>query len=499
LPPDVHFSNEPRPEQATAVNFDNQVQLLGYSLSTEQTTTSGLEVTLYWQALQDLAEDYKVSLRLRDDAGHEWGGYDDRPTSPLYPTFRWSAGEKLFGTVGITPTVGTPPGRYELQASVYSDVDLVGLDVLDAEGTPLGTTATLGPVELSRGRLASVSEVQPSNPLEAELIDGLQLVGYDSSADAAQPGDTLLLKLYWHTLSSPTDDYVLLLRLYDGQRRLADGVLDGPDVVGVAITVGSALGGQVYHPANVCYPTSDWREDEIVLGQYDYRVPVHAAPGRGELRATLLLCRDGLGTGPWPPSEDEALGGESVIAFEPPSGVETEAVICRGSEVGSEVALGPLEVQATERVFSTPEAQHRVGPGNLGNKAVLYGYDLSTEELHPGETLYLTLYWQALESMDTSYTVFTHLLDEGNQVRGQMDSIPVGGARPTTGWVPGEYLTDEYQLIVDADAPAGEYLLEVGMYDASTPDFRRLPLMDSAGNVLDKRIVLEVPLSIETE
>jgi mannosyltransferase len=497
LPSDVEFSDEPRPEQTTAVNFDNKAQLLGYSLSAEPATSSGLEVTLYWQALEDLAEDYKVSLRLRDDASHEWGGYDGRPTSLLYPTFRWSAGEKLFGTLGITPTVGTPPGRYELQASLYSDVDLVGLDVLDANGTPVGTTATLGSVELSSGQPTSLAEVQPANPLKAELIDGLELVGYDSSSDAAQPGDTLLLKLYWHTLSSVSDDYVLLLRLYDEQGRPAGGVIDGPDVVGMAITVGSNSGGQAYHPANVHYPTSSWREDEVLLGQYDYKVPVHAAPGRGELRAALFLCRGGLDMGPWPPREDTSLGGESVIAFESPSGAEAEALICGGNEIGSEVVLGPLEVQATERVFTAPEAQHRVDVGNLGNKAVLYGYDLSSGELRPGDTLGLTLYWQALESMDHSYTVFTHLLDESNQVRGQMDSVPVGGARPTTGWVAGEYLKDEYQLMVDADAPAGEYRLEVGLYDASTPDFRRLPLLDAEGNVVDNRIVLDTLVQVQ--
>jgi len=34
------------------------------------------------------------------------------------------------------------------------------------------------------------------------------------------------------------------------------------------------------------------------------------------------------------------------------------------------------------------------------------------------------------------------------------------------------------------------------MYDASTPDFRRLPLVDSSGNVLDNRIVLEVGIQV---
>jgi 4-amino-4-deoxy-L-arabinose transferase-like glycosyltransferase len=497
LPPNVRFSSEPLPEQPVRVNFDDQVALLGYSVSTEDATTDGLEVTLYGEALQDLAEDYKVSLRLRDDAGHEWGGYDGRPTSLLYPTFRWSSGEQLFGTVAITPTTGTPPGRYELQASLYSDVNLVGLDVLDEQGTPSGTTATLGSVELSPGRPVSRADVQPLCPVDVAMTEEAGLLGYDLSASSAQPGDTLLVKLYWHTFSSPTDDYVLLLRLYDEQGRLVDEVLDGPDVLGVAITVDSAKGGQAYHPANVRYPTSHWREDEVVLGQYDYRVPAHATPGRGELRATLLHCRDGLVAGPWPPSEGAPLAGDSVIAFQAPSGEEAEGMICRGSQVGAEVVLAPLEVQATERVFAAPEVRHRVEGANLGNKVALYGYDLSAEVLHPGDALYLNLYWQALEPMDTSYTVFTHLLDEGSQVRGQMDGVPLGGARPTTGWVPPEYLRDQYQLVVDSDAPPGEYLIEVGMYDASTPDFRRLPLVDSAGNVLDNRIVLDVALQVE--
>jgi mannosyltransferase len=499
LPPAVRFSSEPQPQHPMTVNFENQIQLLGYSVSAGEATSSGLEVVLYWQALQQTPEDYKVSLRLRDETGHEWGGYDGRPTGPLYPIFRWSAGEKLFGTVGITPTLGTPPGRYELQASLYSDVDLVGLDVLDAHGTPMGTIAILGPVELSKGRPASLAEVQPSNPMAAGLVDGLELVGYGLSTDSAQPGDTLQLQLFWHTLTRLSEDYVLILRLYDQQEQLTDEVIDGPDVLGAVFTVGSAQGGQTYHLANVDYPTSQWQDGEVVLGQYDYRVPVRATPGRGELRATLLLCRDGLGIGPWPPSEPESLGRESLIAFEPPSGGEGEALICRGSEVGAELAFASVEIETTERVFSTPEVQHRVDAGDLGNKVALYGYDLSSEVLRAGETLHLTLYWQALEPMDVPYTVFTHLLDMTNQVRGQMDSQPQGGARPTTGWVPQEYLRDEYQLTLATDAQPGEYTIEVGMYDASTPEFRRLPLLDAAGEAVGNRILLDTRIRVEPE
>ncbi len=497
LPPDVRFSNEPRPQHPVTVNFDDQVRLLGYSVTSGKATTGGLEVVLYWQALQGLSEDYKVSLRLRDEAGHEWGGYDGRPTGLLYPTFRWSAGATLFGTSQITPTLGTPPGVYQLQVSLYSDAHLVGLDVLDDKGTPTGTTATLGRVELGSGPLVTLADVRPPSPYVGALTRQLELVGSDMSVTAAQPGDTLLLKLYWHTLSPVSEEYILLLRLYDGQGRVVDEVLDGPDVLGVAVTGGSARGGQAYQPANVRYPTSQWRADEVLLGQYAYRIPVDAAPGPGELRATLLLCRDGLVAGSWPPTEQESLGEETVIAFQAPSGAESEAAICRASEVGAEVAVALVEIEATERIFSTPEVQHRVEDGNLGGKVALYGYDLSAEVVRPGDMLYLALFWQALETMDTPYTVFTHLLDENNQVRGQMDSQPVGGARPTTGWIPQEYFRDDYQLVVQPDAPPGDYLIEVGMYDASTPDFQRLPLLDDEGHVVGNRIILDRVIRVE--
>ncbi len=49
----------------------------------------------------------------------------------------------------------------------------------------------------------------------------------------------------------------------------------------------------------------------------------------------------------------------------------------------------------------------------------------------------LTLFRQALSTPDRSYTVFTHLLDSQERVRGQRDQIPVGGERPTNGWVAG--------------------------------------------------------------
>ena len=242
--------------------------------------------------------------------------------------------------------------------------------------------------------------MEPSQDLDAALVEELELVGFDLSPESAQPGDTLGLNIYWQTLSAPTEDYVLLLRLYDQEGHPAGRGMDGPEVVGWATPVGSAVVGQAHLPAGPYYPTSLWREGEVVAGRYDYRVPIDAAAGAAELRASLLLCQDGLKTGSWRPPECQSFAGESVVAFQSPADGETEALVCRGSEVGSQVLISPIEVEATERVFSPPEVQHRAKAGNLDGKVTLYGYDLSAQILRPGDTLHLTLYWQGLGTME---------------------------------------------------------------------------------------------------
>jgi hypothetical protein len=58
----------------------------------------------------------------------------------------------------------------------------------------------------------------------------------------------------------------------------------------------------------------------------------------------------------------------------------------------------------------------------------------------------------------------------------------VRGTHPTTSWLPGEVVVDEYEIVVDAMAPVGEYQIEVGMYDLET--MVRLPAFDEQGNPL---------------
>jgi hypothetical protein len=123
----------------------------------------------------------------------------------------------------------------------------------------------------------------------------------------------------------------------------------------------------------------------------------------------------------------------------------------------------------------------------------LVGYDIGPSSYHPGQTLRLQLYWEALEPLAEDYVVFVHMLGEeegGNvQLVAQQDNPPVRGTQPTSTWEPGVAVLDPYDLSIPRDTPPGEVLLLVGLY--RWPDLSRLPVYDDAGiPQRDDRIVL---------
>ena len=163
--------------------------------------------------------------------------------------------------------------------------------------------------------------------------------------------------------------------------------------------------------------------------------------------------------------------------------------VLEGEQLLGEVALGHIEVQGRARQFAIPEVRYPM-EARLGEGVRFLGYDLSTNEVRAGGTLQLTLYWQALEEMQVSYTVFTHLLDAENRIWGQRDSVPGAGTLPTTSWVKGEIITDQYEIVVDPEAPPGEYVIEIGMYDADTG--QRLRVLSGDQGLEADRLVLGV-------
>jgi hypothetical protein len=64
--------------------------------------------------------------------------------------------------------------------------------------------------------------------------------------------------------------------------------------------------------------------------------------------------------------------------------------------------------------------------------------------------------------------VFVHLIDQQGSIVAQRDQVPLGGARPTLGWAPGEVISDALTIDIPADLPPGDYRLRLGWYDPAT-------------------------------
>jgi hypothetical protein len=137
-----------------------------------------------------------------------------------------------------------------------------------------------------------------------------------------------------------------------------------------------------------------------------------------------------------------------------------------------------------------------------GAEIVLVGYSLRDEEgraverlaVAPGKEVRLTLYWQAESAVENEYVVFCHLLDGTGWLRGQQDNPPRQGTYPTRAWVPGETVIDAYRVPLSPDAPLGEALIEIGMYDPV--DGQRLLVYGQDVDPEQRRVLLRDKLSV---
>jgi hypothetical protein len=113
--------------------------------------------------------------------------------------------------------------------------------------------------------------------------------------------------------------------------------------------------------------------------------------------------------------------------------------------------------------------------------------------VHAGETLTLDLYWRAKHKVSRNYTVFAHLVGQAynpataGPVWAGHDGQPLAAGYPTAQWFVNEIVVDRHLLAVDAQAPAGDYELEAGMYLLET--MTRLAVTDAQGRAADRMVL----------
>jgi hypothetical protein len=268
-----------------------------------------------------------------------------------------------------------------------------------------------------------------SRPLAVTFGETIALTGYDLGqavqrpADpgwgelVVQPGETLPLTLYWQAADPISTTYTVFVQLLaaDGQRYAQ---ADGPPLAGIQ-------------------PMSHWLPGEVLPDRRTLDLPADLPPGRYRLAVGLY----------------EPDGGDRLPVAGAGCGLQPEVLIL---DYVRRLAPGQ----------SLPVGSGGDGPElrGEGDALRLLDHSLSAGVARPGETLALSLTWQALGPVGADYTVFVHLLDAQGQIWGQGDGPPLAGTYPTCFWDPGEVVVDERMVQIKPDTPPGTYRLTAGFY-----------------------------------
>lgn len=104
------------------------------------------------------------------------------------------------------------------------------------------------------------------------------------------------------------------------------------------------------------------------------------------------------------------------------------------------------------------------------NTIRLLGYEVDATQVGVGDTVTVTLYWQALKPIEASYAVYVHLIDGDGVIEAQRDTYPGLGNYPTSLWQPGQAFADRYVVHVPETAYAPlDTIVRVGLYVRDGP------------------------------
>ncbi len=280
------------------------------------------------------------------------------------------------------------------------------------------------------------------NPMEVEFGGRMRLLGYDLAETRIKPGDQLRLALYWETLAPMERDWSVFVHLND-------------PLIGAPIAQRDMYPGQGLQATRLLAP------GQRLICHYVIQVPETVyAPAKAELVVGLYDFQT-----------------SARLSVQMPSGATS------GDQKA--IFLSAIDLYESTGEYPNP-ALH-----NFGDQLTLVGYDIEPRRLLPGETLILTLYWQALAEMDVDYTIFTHLRDlddPSNRIFAQHDAEPPGG---TSTWTQGQTVKAVYQLTLAADTPAAVHEIEVGVYHRTAEGaFPRLQLVTPDGRLVDDFLIL---------
>jgi hypothetical protein len=125
----------PAPETPLAVDLGSALSLAGFDGPRQ--SSQSLDLTLFWQAKEEMDISYKYFVHLFDaESGELVAQLDGVPRDWSYPTNVWHAGEYVSDRISL-PLSGVENGRYRLEVGLYHPDTGERLAAVGEDGEPL--------------------------------------------------------------------------------------------------------------------------------------------------------------------------------------------------------------------------------------------------------------------------------------------------------------------------------------------------------------------------
>lgn len=135
---------EPTAQQAVA-NFDNTLLLTEVKFEAGRLQPGqNVDVTLTWQALRQIDEDYTVFIHLLGPDGLLHGQVDVWPVQGTFPTSEWKMGQTVEDRYLVQLDSNAPSGAYQLEIGVYLLATNTRLPVINLDALPIDDKVLLG-------------------------------------------------------------------------------------------------------------------------------------------------------------------------------------------------------------------------------------------------------------------------------------------------------------------------------------------------------------------
>jgi hypothetical protein len=256
-------------------------------------------------------------------------------------------------------------------------------------------------------------------PREILFGERIRFLGYNLLNTEVAAGDILPLTLFWEALGPIEERYKVFIHLLDDQDHI--------------------VGQRDAEPGKI---TTTWQEEEVIADNYGVFIPPGTPPREYRVEMGIYSLHSG------------------------------ERLLTKEREVqDNRVLLLPIRVlrPKTPPSLEALQMEHRLevdfGPLRLlGYSLSKLGFEHDPQApLYPGDTLHLTLFWQAREKASEEVGLALELWGPQGSLVAHQETPPLKPGYPITSWEAGEVVRDQNHLSIPFPLSPGRYRLSLSV------------------------------------